>query len=189
MNCQLHQIIVARFADENLIIDFDNFVRCLIRLETLFSEYRFKSQTLLLFLFTARLLDAESYFRSTFVSITDRIITNVQSLLLPTWQVVLVHYLADTISLSLMGCLHSGTFFFNLGVKCVVINSSLSWSMGKRKSSQLDPIFIFLHHLSHSTEMFRKLDTEKTGTIELNLINVSSVSSKRFFSYLWGTGS
>lgn len=126
LNCQLHQIIVARFADEDLIIDFDNFVRCLIRLETLFSEYRFKSQTLLLFLFTARLLDAESYFRSTFVSITDRIITNVQSLLLPTWQVVLVHCLADTISLSLMGCLHSGTFFFNLGVKCVVINSSLS---------------------------------------------------------------
>lgn len=127
LNCQLHQIIVARFADEDLIIDFDNFVRCLIRLETLFSEYGFKSQTLLLFLFTVRLLDAESYFRSTFVSITDRIITNVQSLLLPTWQVVLVHCLADTVSLSLMGCLHSGTFFFfNLGVKYVVINSSLS---------------------------------------------------------------
>ncbi|NWR28758.1 CAN2 protein, partial [Oxyruncus cristatus] len=36
LNCQLHQIIVARFADEDLIIDFDNFVRCLIRLETLF---------------------------------------------------------------------------------------------------------------------------------------------------------
>lgn len=63
LNCQLHQIIVARFADEDLIIDFDNFVRCLIRLETLFSEYGFKSQTLLLFLFTARLLDAESCFR------------------------------------------------------------------------------------------------------------------------------
>lgn len=30
---------MARFADEDLIIDFDNFVRCLIRLETLFSEY------------------------------------------------------------------------------------------------------------------------------------------------------
>ncbi|XP_009978238.1 PREDICTED: calpain-2 catalytic subunit-like, partial [Tauraco erythrolophus] len=38
LNCQLHQIIVARFADEDLIIDFDNFVRCLIRLETLFSQ-------------------------------------------------------------------------------------------------------------------------------------------------------
>uniref|UniRef100_A0A8C3L3S1 Calpain-2 catalytic subunit n=1 Tax=Chrysolophus pictus TaxID=9089 RepID=A0A8C3L3S1_CHRPC len=73
LNSQLHQIIVARFADEDLIIDFDNFVRCLIRLETLF-------------------------------------------------------------------------------------------------------------------KMFRKLDTEKTGTIELNLINVSSASSKRF-SYLGGGGS
>ncbi|KAK2531965.1 Capn2 [Columba guinea] len=39
LNCKLHQVIVARFADEDLIIDFDNFVRCLIRLETLFSEY------------------------------------------------------------------------------------------------------------------------------------------------------
>lgn len=39
LDCQLHQVIVARFADEQLIIDFDNFVRCLIRLETLFSEY------------------------------------------------------------------------------------------------------------------------------------------------------
>ncbi|NXM11494.1 CAN2 protein, partial [Ploceus nigricollis] len=36
LNCQLHQVIVARFADEDLVIDFDNFVRCLIRLETLF---------------------------------------------------------------------------------------------------------------------------------------------------------
>ncbi|OXB75282.1 UNVERIFIED_CONTAM: hypothetical protein H355_000834 [Colinus virginianus] len=40
LNSQLHQIIVARFADENLIIDFDNFVRCLIRLETLFKMFR-----------------------------------------------------------------------------------------------------------------------------------------------------
>ncbi|KFV51854.1 Calpain-2 catalytic subunit, partial [Gavia stellata] len=40
LNCQLHQIIVARFADEDLIIDFDNFVRCLIRLETLFKMFR-----------------------------------------------------------------------------------------------------------------------------------------------------
>ncbi|XP_072783595.1 calpain-2 catalytic subunit-like [Taeniopygia guttata] len=36
LNCQLHQIIVARFADEDLVIDFDNFVCCLIRLKTLF---------------------------------------------------------------------------------------------------------------------------------------------------------
>uniref|UniRef100_A0A8C8E9E3 Calpain-2 catalytic subunit n=1 Tax=Otus sunia TaxID=257818 RepID=A0A8C8E9E3_9STRI len=40
LNCRLHQIIVARFADEDLIIDFDNFVRCLIRLETLFKMFR-----------------------------------------------------------------------------------------------------------------------------------------------------
>uniref|UniRef100_A0A8C3L4Q8 Calpain-2 catalytic subunit n=1 Tax=Chrysolophus pictus TaxID=9089 RepID=A0A8C3L4Q8_CHRPC len=40
LNSQLHQIIVARFADEDLIIDFDNFVRCLIRLETLFKMFR-----------------------------------------------------------------------------------------------------------------------------------------------------
>lgn len=45
LNCQLHQVIVARFADEELVIDFDNFVRCLIRLETLFSEYRLSKQT------------------------------------------------------------------------------------------------------------------------------------------------
>uniref|UniRef100_A0A8B9WZK8 Calpain-2 catalytic subunit n=1 Tax=Bos mutus grunniens TaxID=30521 RepID=A0A8B9WZK8_BOSMU len=40
MPCQLHQVIVARFADDDLIIDFDNFVRCLIRLETLFRIFK-----------------------------------------------------------------------------------------------------------------------------------------------------
>ncbi|KAF2986700.1 hypothetical protein EK904_013483 [Melospiza melodia maxima] len=44
LNCQLHQVIVARFADEDLVIDFDNFVRCLIRLETLFSECTLSNQ-------------------------------------------------------------------------------------------------------------------------------------------------
>lgn len=34
--------------------------------------------------------------------------------------------------------------------------------------------------------MFRKLDTEKTGTIELNLVNVSSFSSKMFVVIFWG---
>jgi len=34
--------------------------------------------------------------------------------------------------------------------------------------------------------MFRKLDTEKTGTIELNLINVSSFNSKTFVVFFWG---
>ncbi|CAD7674701.1 unnamed protein product [Nyctereutes procyonoides] len=38
--CQLHQVIVARFADDELIIDFDNFVRCLVRLETLFRIFK-----------------------------------------------------------------------------------------------------------------------------------------------------
>uniref|UniRef100_M3XXY5 Calpain-2 catalytic subunit n=3 Tax=Mustela putorius furo TaxID=9669 RepID=M3XXY5_MUSPF len=38
--CQLHQVIVARFADDELIIDFDNFVRCLVRLETLFRVFQ-----------------------------------------------------------------------------------------------------------------------------------------------------
>ncbi|XP_043858548.1 calpain-2 catalytic subunit [Dromiciops gliroides] len=36
----LHQVIVARFADDELIIDFDNFVRCLVRLETLFKVFK-----------------------------------------------------------------------------------------------------------------------------------------------------
>ncbi|XP_023986510.1 calpain-2 catalytic subunit isoform X2 [Physeter macrocephalus] len=40
MPCQLHQVIVARFADDQLIIDFDNFVRCLVRLETLFRIFK-----------------------------------------------------------------------------------------------------------------------------------------------------
>ncbi|XP_030872043.3 calpain-2 catalytic subunit [Gorilla gorilla gorilla] len=40
MPCQLHQVIVARFADDQLIINFDNFVRCLVRLETLFKIFK-----------------------------------------------------------------------------------------------------------------------------------------------------
>uniref|UniRef100_A0A3B3X5P6 Calpain-2 catalytic subunit n=1 Tax=Poecilia mexicana TaxID=48701 RepID=A0A3B3X5P6_9TELE len=39
LNNSLHQIIVARYSETNLTIDFDNFVGCLIRLETLFSEF------------------------------------------------------------------------------------------------------------------------------------------------------
>ncbi|XP_055465680.1 calpain-2 catalytic subunit [Psammomys obesus] len=37
---QLHQVIVARFADEELIIDFNSFVRCLVRLEVLFKIFK-----------------------------------------------------------------------------------------------------------------------------------------------------
>lgn len=39
----LHQILVARYSEPNLTIDFDNFVSCLIRLETMFSEYYHKA--------------------------------------------------------------------------------------------------------------------------------------------------
>lgn len=38
LNNPLHQIIVARYS-QDLQIDFDNFVCCLIRLELLFSEF------------------------------------------------------------------------------------------------------------------------------------------------------
>uniref|UniRef100_A0A8C5Q597 Calpain-2 catalytic subunit n=1 Tax=Leptobrachium leishanense TaxID=445787 RepID=A0A8C5Q597_9ANUR len=40
LNSELHQLLVARFADEDLSIDFDNFVRCLLRLEIMFSKWR-----------------------------------------------------------------------------------------------------------------------------------------------------
>ncbi|MEE6509414.1 hypothetical protein FKM82_025996 [Ascaphus truei] len=40
LNCQLHVLLVARYADEELSIDFDNFVRCLLRLEIMFKLFR-----------------------------------------------------------------------------------------------------------------------------------------------------
>ncbi|XP_077341942.1 calpain-2 catalytic subunit-like [Lithobates pipiens] len=40
LNSQIHQLLVARFADENYSIDFDNFVRCLIRLEIMFKLFK-----------------------------------------------------------------------------------------------------------------------------------------------------
>uniref|UniRef100_A0A672G8Z9 Calpain-2 catalytic subunit-like n=1 Tax=Salarias fasciatus TaxID=181472 RepID=A0A672G8Z9_SALFA len=39
LNNPLHQIIVARYSEPNLTIDFDNFVCCLTRLELLFGEF------------------------------------------------------------------------------------------------------------------------------------------------------
>lgn len=39
LNNPLHQVIVARYSEPDLSIDFDNFVCCLIRLEFLFSEF------------------------------------------------------------------------------------------------------------------------------------------------------
>uniref|UniRef100_A0A8C3AAZ7 Calpain-2 catalytic subunit n=1 Tax=Cyclopterus lumpus TaxID=8103 RepID=A0A8C3AAZ7_CYCLU len=40
LNSPLHQIIVARYSDKNLTIDFDNFVCSMIRLETLFNVFK-----------------------------------------------------------------------------------------------------------------------------------------------------
>lgn len=39
LNNALHQIIVARYSEPDLSIDFDNFVCCLVRLESQFSEF------------------------------------------------------------------------------------------------------------------------------------------------------
>ncbi|ETE64916.1 hypothetical protein L345_09312, partial [Ophiophagus hannah] len=37
---KLHQVIVARYADESMGVDFDNFVCCLVKLETMFRFFR-----------------------------------------------------------------------------------------------------------------------------------------------------
>ncbi|XP_072293535.1 calpain-2 catalytic subunit-like [Eucyclogobius newberryi] len=39
LNNPLHQVIVARYSEPDLSIDFDNFVSCLIRLESLFNAF------------------------------------------------------------------------------------------------------------------------------------------------------
>ncbi|XP_061579152.1 calpain-2 catalytic subunit-like [Cololabis saira] len=39
LNSPLHQVIVARYSEPDLSIDFDNFVCCLVRLETLFDTF------------------------------------------------------------------------------------------------------------------------------------------------------
>ncbi|XP_059839064.1 calpain-2 catalytic subunit-like [Hypanus sabinus] len=39
LNNQLSQILVARYSDEQMILDFDNFVSCLIRLEAVFKMF------------------------------------------------------------------------------------------------------------------------------------------------------
>ena len=36
LNNPLHQVLVARYSEQDLTIDFDNFVSCLVRLETMF---------------------------------------------------------------------------------------------------------------------------------------------------------
>uniref|UniRef100_A0A3B4BCV5 Calpain-2 catalytic subunit n=1 Tax=Periophthalmus magnuspinnatus TaxID=409849 RepID=A0A3B4BCV5_9GOBI len=40
LNNALHQVIVARYSEPNLTIDFDNFVSCLIRMESLFNTFK-----------------------------------------------------------------------------------------------------------------------------------------------------
>lgn len=41
MNKKLHELIITRYAEPDLAIDFDNFVCCLVRLETMFRESLF----------------------------------------------------------------------------------------------------------------------------------------------------
>lgn len=38
LNNHLFQLIILRYTEEDLSVDFDNFVTCLVRLETMFSE-------------------------------------------------------------------------------------------------------------------------------------------------------
>nr|XP_020511804.1 calpain-1 catalytic subunit-like [Labrus bergylta] len=39
LNNPLHQVLVARYSEPELTIDFDNFVSCLFRLETMFNTF------------------------------------------------------------------------------------------------------------------------------------------------------
>ncbi|XP_056136772.1 calpain 2, (m/II) large subunit, like [Lampris incognitus] len=40
LNNALHQVLVARYSEPNLTVDFDNFVGCLVRLETMFKTFK-----------------------------------------------------------------------------------------------------------------------------------------------------
>ncbi|XP_071369789.1 calpain-2 catalytic subunit-like [Centroberyx affinis] len=40
LNSPLHQVLVARYSEPNLTVDFDNFVGCLVRLENMFKTFK-----------------------------------------------------------------------------------------------------------------------------------------------------
>uniref|UniRef100_A0A7M4EWD8 Calpain 11 n=1 Tax=Crocodylus porosus TaxID=8502 RepID=A0A7M4EWD8_CROPO len=44
LNNKLHQVVVARYTDASLGVDFDNFVCCLVKLEAMFSKWQLQDQ-------------------------------------------------------------------------------------------------------------------------------------------------
>uniref|UniRef100_UPI003AAEBFC9 calpain-1 catalytic subunit-like isoform X2 n=1 Tax=Centroberyx gerrardi TaxID=166262 RepID=UPI003AAEBFC9 len=40
LNSPLQQVLVARYSEPNLTVDFDNFVGCLVRLENMFKTFK-----------------------------------------------------------------------------------------------------------------------------------------------------
>lgn len=40
LNKKLHELIITRYAEPDLCVDFDNFVCCLVRLETMFRFFK-----------------------------------------------------------------------------------------------------------------------------------------------------
>uniref|UniRef100_A0A8C0UI18 EF-hand domain-containing protein n=1 Tax=Cyanistes caeruleus TaxID=156563 RepID=A0A8C0UI18_CYACU len=43
LNKRLHELLITRYAEPDLALDFDSFVCCLVRLETMFREQPFLS--------------------------------------------------------------------------------------------------------------------------------------------------